>query len=82
MEVVNLNTSDFLQEGVNITLTQDENVIKIDATGQGGNGSLDFDFNYFDYVFTEPISYLLFKEGVDENTFASPIGYTIDMEDF
>ncbi len=36
MALVNLNTSDFLEEGTGVTLTQTDNVITVDATGGGG----------------------------------------------
>ena len=48
----------------------------------GGAGNNNFDFGTFTKIFTDTVSYLLDKTGMDMGTFASPAEQSVDLETF
>ena len=75
MATANINTSDFIkgdgvsQAGRVITISSDLSL-------------LDFDFNYFFYIFTDPISYNLYINEMELGSFTAPSPFDVEMGTF
>jgi len=75
MAIANLNTNDFIkgdgvsQAGRVITISSDLSL-------------LDFDFNYFNYIFTDPVSYNLYINEMELGSFTAPSPFDVEMGTF